>query len=310
MIQAFDITRLYGSFAAVNKVTFSADKGEVVGLLGQNGAGKTTIMNMLSGCLSPSEGRILINGKDILKDAREAKRSLGYLPEVPPVYPEMTVTEYLHFCCAIKEVIKGDIKAHTKELIDLTGLESVQNQLIGSLSKGFRQRVGLAQALCGNPEVLLLDEPTAGFDPLQAVAFRKLIKRLSKDRTILFSSHLLSEVQEICDRVLIVHQGQLMMDHRQDNESDVTHYRLVVDAPPSRVLNPLRQLSSVRRARLMSENEQKVSRMMVEANAGGNFPAQLMTLLSSLNAPILELSPRDDNLETLFLRVTGGEEGA
>lgn len=304
MIQATDMTRFYGKFKAVSKVTFSAEKGEVVGLLGQNGAGKTTIMNMLSGCLTPSEGQIIIDGKNLLTQSREAKSSLGYLPEVPPLYPEMTVSEYLRFCCAIKDVIKSDVKKHISELIELAGLSEVKNQLIGSLSKGFRQRVGLAQALCADPKVLLLDEPTAGFDPVQAVAFRKLIRRLSKDRTILFSSHLLSEVQEICDRVLIVHQGQLKMDHRQSQSNDSISYRLVVDGPPSKILCPLRQLSSVRRARLINESEQKRTKMMVEAEAGSDFPSQLLALLSGLNAPILEMTQASDTLESLFLRVT------
>ncbi len=307
MIQANGISRFYGNFEAVSKISFSAKKGEVLGLLGQNGAGKTTIMNILSGCLAPSAGQILISGKNLAEDGLEARQALGYLPENPPLYLEMTVLEYLVFCAKIKQVVKADVKKHVQELIELSGIDSVKKQLIGSLSKGFRQRVGLAQALCGNPSVLLLDEPTSGFDPAQAVAFRKLIKRLSKDRTILFSSHLITEVQEICDRVLIVHQGRMILDYHQDEYKDIAHYRLVVDAPPAKVLNPVRQLKSVRRVRLLSENEQKTTKMMVEAEGGQVFPSQVFTLLCGLNAPILELTPANDSLEALFLRVTSGE---
>ena len=307
MVAAERISRLYGRFEAVRALSFTAQQGQIVGLLGPNGAGKSTIMNMLAGCLAPSSGTILINGTDLRKLPLISLRNLGYLPEVPPVYPEMTVAEYLAFCSALKEVHKKDIKGHVQEILDLTGLTEVQHQLIGSLSKGFRQRTGLAQALCGNPQVLLLDEPTAGFDPMQAVAFRKLIRKLSKDRTIVFSSHLLSEVQEICDRVLIIHQGQLVLDHQMDEQEQVSSYRLCLAGNPARLLSPIRQLPCVRRARLLDPQKEGCCRLIVETTAGSPFAQQLFTLLCGLNAPILELVPIKDSLEALFLRVTGQE---
>ena len=197
MVRAEAVSRKYGRFLALSGVSFAAGSGEVIGLLGQNGAGKTTLMNVMAGCLAPSEGRVLIAGHDLVRSPFAARRALGYLSEVPPVYPELTVREYLQFCCRIKGVVRADEKRHLDEIIGLTGLMPMQHRLIGQLSKGFRQRTGLAQALCGDPEVLLLDEPTAGFDPAQAVAFRKLIRTLAKGKTIVFSSHLLHEVQEV-----------------------------------------------------------------------------------------------------------------
>ena len=303
MIRAENITRFYGRFEAVSEFSFTAKSGEVVGLLGQNGAGKTTIMNVLAGCLSPSSGRVFINNKDLAAQPHEARRSLGYLPEVPPVYPEMTVQEYLIFSCRIKGVLKADEKDHIKEIMELTGLHEVKHQLIARLSKGFRQRAGLAQDLCGDPEVLLLDEPTAGFDPIQAIAFRKLIRRLVKNKAILFSSHLLSEVQEICDRVLIIHNGKMILDRRNDQEAQSTQYRLIVQGLPSRILSPIRQLASVKRARLTGEKQTDVARLLIETEPGSAFAGQLFTLLSGLNTPIMELTPLQDSLETLFLQV-------
>ncbi|NLM85261.1 MAG: ABC transporter ATP-binding protein [Clostridiales bacterium] len=304
MIFADHVSRYYGQHLAVSDVSFTAAEGEVVGLLGQNGAGKSTIMNVLAGCLMPSDGRVRINQHDLINEPLQARQSLGYLPEVPPVYPELTVHEYLVFCCRIKEVVSADIKAHIEEIIALTGLEEVRHKLISKLSKGFRQRVGLAQALCGDPKVLLLDEPTAGFDPMQAVAFRKLIRKLAKGRTILFSTHLLSEAQEICDRVLIIHEGKLMLDHNNRQQETSTHYRLRVQGSAARVLSPIRQLPCVRRARLIAENTDEGVTLLIETEPTGDFARQLFTLLAGMNAPILELTPLQDTLEEIFLRVS------
>jgi len=305
LLQAEGLTRRYGRFTAVRDVGFGARAGEVVGLLGQNGAGKTTVMNMLAGCLAPTSGAVRVCGADMETAPGDAKRHLGYLPERPPVYPEMTVREYLRFCCRLKGVLKADIKAHVEEIIGLTGLDEVGNRLVGQLSRGFAQRTGMAQALCGDPEVLLLDEPTAGFDPLQAAAFRKLIRRLSKNKVILFSTHLLPEVQAVCDRVLILHAGQLRLDHSLAAESAAAQrFRLAVAAPGTRVLSPLRALPSVRRVREDGSGT-KETRVTVETSSGGNFQEELFTLLTGLGAPILELTPLSDSLESLFMRVTG-----
>ncbi len=304
MIVAEGITRFYGQFEAVSNVSFTASPGEIVGLLGQNGAGKSTIMNMLAGSLHPTAGRVFINRQELARQPHALKQTVGFLPEVPPLYPELTVREYLQFVCRLKGVYQKDEAQHVEEIMSLAGITEVSRQVIGSLSKGYRQRTGLAQALCGDPEVLLLDEPTAGFDPKQAVDFRRLIKKLAKDKTILFSSHLLSEVQEICDRVLIIHHGKLMLDHAMNQEEGSLSYRLMVKGSPARVLPPLRQLSSVQRIKQFGEASTEKTRVLVQTTKDGAFHAQLFTLLSSLNTPILELSPLQDSLEALFLRVT------
>lgn len=306
MILAEGLSRRYGRFQAVKDVSFRAGKGEVVGLLGQNGAGKSTVMNVLSGCLAPSEGRVEIMSYDMAAQPRQAKRHLGYLPEVPPLYPEMTVMEYLRFCCDIKGVLRADREKHIEEVLVLTGLEEMRDRLVSRLSRGFQQRTGLAQALCGAPEVLLLDEPTAGFDPLQAVSFRKLIRKLARDRVILFSSHLLGEVQAICDRVLILHEGRLLMDHTINSPArQVPQYRLVIDAPPARVLSPLRQLPSVRRLKQLSGHVAGETHLIAETEPCGDFQKELFTLLTGMSAPILELTPLEDTLETLFIKAIG-----
>lgn len=309
MIRAENISRLYGRFEAISRISFAAGPGEVVGVLGQNGAGKSTLMNVLAGCLKPTSGEVFVNGINLNENPREAKRGLGYLPEVPPLYPEMAVREYLQFCCKIKEVHRDDLARHLDELISLCGLEEAQHQLVGQLSRGFRQRAGFAQALCGDPQVLLLDEPTAGFDPLQAVVFRKLVKKLSREKTILLSSHLLSEVQEICSRVLIIHQGRLVHDHQSGSEEHRRSYRVVIGGKAARILPSVRELKDVRRVKLMSDSGDEMTRLMVETRPGDDFAAQLFTLLSGLNTPILELVPVEDTLESLFLRVTGSAEG-
>ncbi len=309
MIRAEGLFRRYGRIEAVKAVSFAAGKGEVVGLLGQNGAGKTTIMNMLSGCIAPSAGRVEIMGHDLLARPGLAKRHLGYLPEVPPLYPEMTVMEYLRFVCDIKGVLRADREDHIEEIIELAGLQEVKDRLTGMLSKGFAQRTGLAQALCGDPEVLLLDEPTAGFDPVQAVAFRKLIRKLSKDKVILISSHILAELQAVCGRVLILHEGQLLLDYAlHDPNRTAQQYRAVIALPPGRLLSQLRQLPSVRRIRQLPGQNPGETSFIADAEPGKPFQGELFTLLTGLNAPILELTPLEDTLETLFIKVTSRAE--
>ena len=311
LIQAEHITRRYGAFEAVKNLSFTVSKGEVVGLLGQNGAGKTTALHVLSGYLAPSSGTVKVLGKDLVKNPQEAKRHVGYLPEVIPLYPEMTAQEYLRFCCEIKQVHHQDRDAHIQDILKLTDLVQVKDQLSGTLSKGYRQRLGLAQALCGNPEVLLMDEPTAGFDPVQSHAFRKLIRKLAKNHAIILSSHLLSEVQAVCDRVLVIAGGALVLDQKVSREEmQSPRFRLVVDASPSLILPPLRQLPGVRRVEMLSKQARDTTSCIVVAEQGATFQHALFKLLSGLCAPILELSPLDNSLEEIFLRVSSMEQAS
>ncbi|MCI8497016.1 MAG: ABC transporter ATP-binding protein, partial [Clostridiales bacterium] len=211
MIEVCHLTRRYGRHCAVNDLSFSVKEGEILGFLGPNGAGKTTTMNILTGYLSATEGTVSIGGHDILDHPKEAKRCIGYLPEIPPLYPDMTALEYLSFLFDLKKV-KLPKKEHLKEVCRLTRIEDVSGRLIAHLSKGYRQRVGLAQALLGNPPVLILDEPTVGLDPRQIIEIRDLIRELGKTHTVILSSHILPEIQATCKRILILHEGRLVAD--------------------------------------------------------------------------------------------------
>ncbi len=210
MIEVKNLTKKFGPHTAVDNISFVVNDGEIVGFLGPNGAGKTTTMNMMTGFISSTAGTVRINGFDILDDPVKAKKELGYLPDVPPVYGDMTVEEYLKFVCDLKKVKKQDRVAMINEIVTVTKLEDVYKRLIKNLSKGYRQRVGLAQALVGNPDVLILDEPTSGLDPKQIMEMRQLIRNLGKKHTVILSSHILSEVSEICDRIIIINKGKIV----------------------------------------------------------------------------------------------------
>ena len=219
MIKVKNLSKKYGSNVALDNVSFTVKSGEIAGFLGPNGAGKTTTMNILTGYLSSTSGTVTIDGFDILEQPTEAKKRLGYLPEVPPLYPDMTVNEYLNFIYELKGATQNK-DGHFKEICDLTGISSVRGRLIKNLSKGYRQRVGIAQTLVGNPPVLILDEPTVGLDPKQIIEVRSLIKKLGKKHTVILSSHILSEVQAICDRIIVLNNGKLVADSTSRSLSD------------------------------------------------------------------------------------------
>ncbi len=306
MISVQGISKSYGRIKALDDVSLTVPKGQVLGMLGQNGAGKTTLLNLMSGYLPYTQGSVRICGCDIVREPLKAKTHLGCLPENPPLYTEMTVEEYLRFCCAIKRVRKKDHTAHIDQIARLTGLCETLSRRISNLSKGYRQRVGLAQALCGTPDVLLLDEPASGFDPSQAVEFRSIISSLAGKHTIIISSHILTEVQAICDRVIILHQGRLMYDHLTAGSNETrqsSSFHLRVKMPRQALLRALRSLPSVLRADPMDARENETD-VTVDARSGQNFEEELFTLLSGLQAPILQLTPMAESLEDIFLRIT------
>lgn len=305
MIVVQGISKKFGSISALSDVSLTIPQGQVVGLLGQNGAGKSTLLNILSGYLPPSSGQIMIDRHNMLTHPLEAKSSIGYLPENPPLYPEMTVEEYLYFCCRLKRVETASVKEHIEEILDTTGLSQVRRRLIHQLSKGFRQRTGLAQALCGTPKVLLLDEPTSGFDPAQVVEFRKTIHSLAKTHTIVFSSHFLGEVQSICQRILVLHQGRLVLDRNlssdQKDTSILFHARIAMKK--ERLLPAVQSLPSVIRVKPLSGTEE-ITELQITARPDRQFQQELFQLLSGLQAPILELNPLKDSIEDVFMRIT------
>ena len=305
MISFRQVSKRYGSHEALREISFSVPAGQVLGLLGQNGAGKTTCMNILTGCLAPSSGQVLIGGKDVMTQPREAKRLLGYLPEQAPLYEEMTVKAYLRFACELKEVKKSAVEDHIVEIAEKTGLGDTLGRKIGNLSKGYRQRVGVAQALCGAPDVLVLDEPTAGLDPRQSSEMRALIKALAGEHTVFLSSHILSEVQDVCDRVMILHHGRIICDSAlRSLRRGEERLRAVIACGAGKLLPALRQLPSVKRAEAEKSGEEGLTQVTLTVEGGGRAERELFTLLSAMQAPLLRLYPVEDSLEDVFLRVT------
>ena len=309
MIDLKQITKRYGAVEAVSGLSFRAPEGQIVGLLGQNGAGKTTTLNILTGYLPPTSGQVLVNGMDMLTQARDCKRLIGYLPEKPPLYDEMTVQAYLRFVCELKEVQRRAIADHVEEIMQTCGLMDVRGRLIGHLSKGYRQRVGIAQALCGNPPVLVLDEPTVGLDPRQVVEIRALIRELGSKHTVIFSSHLLPEIQQLCQRVIILHKGKLVREADMSDltdTGDVLRLRASIALGEKQLLPSLHSLPCVRRVKALPSASTKVSEVLIECtrDSDPDPQTQLFRLLCGLDAPIRMLMPERDTLEEAFLRVT------
>jgi len=305
LIEIQNVSRRYGSVQALHNVNLRVEKGSVVGLLGQNGAGKTTLLNILTGYLAPTEGRVLIDGFDPLLEAAQARRQLGYLPEHPPLYDEMTVREYLFFASELKGVVRKAIPAHVDEVMELTGLTDMRSRVLAHLSKGYRQRAGMAQALCGDPDVLVLDEPTVGLDPKQITEIRSLIRTLGKGRTIVFSSHILSEVQQLCNHVVILDRGEVKLDAETGSVSsgETITLLLTVGAAEGRILSRLREVDGVRRVTLQPASQMDQTTVLISFDNTPEPERRLFGLLSGLNIPILHLSRCEDTLEQVFLNV-------
>ena len=311
MIELCNVTKRYGAVEAVSGLSFSAPDGQIVGLLGQNGAGKTTTLNMLTGYFPPTSGEVRVDGMDMLQDPRACKRHIGYLPEKPPLYDEMTVTAYLKFVCELREVKREAIAQHVQHITATCGLTEVAGRLVGHLSKGYRQRVGIAQALCGDPDVLVLDEPTVGLDPKQVREIRELIRQLGKTHTVIFSSHLLPEIQQLCDRVVILHKGKLVreapMSELTGGDGETLRFRATI-AMKERLLVPaLNSLECVRRVKVLPTSNADYTELELECvkeTERGIAQAQLFRLLAGLDAPLMQLTPVRDTLEEVFLRAT------
>lgn len=303
MIEIQNVSRRYGSVQALSEVSLKVEKGRVLGLLGQNGAGKTTLLNLLTGYLAPTSGRVLIGGQDPLLQPQEAKRLLGYLPEQPPLYDEMTVREYLRFAAELKGVARRAIPAHVDEVMELTGLTDMRSRLLSHLSKGYRQRAGMAQALCGDPEVLVLDEPTVGLDPKQITEIRGLIRTLGKGRTIVFSSHILSEVQQLCDHVVILDRGRVKLDADLSSMGDPDEITVLITvaAAEGGIVGKFRQLEGVRRVVVQPTAHADQTTALIAFYRQNEPERRLFGLLSGLSIPILHLSRVEDTLEQVFL---------
>lgn len=310
MISLSGVTKRYGAATAVQDLSFTVNSGETLGLLGQNGAGKTTTLNIITGYLAPTSGDVRVGDYDLLTQPRQAKRLIGYLPEQPPLYDEMTVESYLRFVCRLRLVVEADIARHVRDIAAQTNLSDVLGRRVGNLSKGYRQRVGLAQALCGEPEVLVLDEPTVGLDPRQTAEFRDTLKKLSGGRTVIFSSHILSEVQALCDRVIILHHGRVACDQRLGDMSRGAGTRLqaAICGDMETLLPALRSLSSVARVTRLPAREAGVAEVLIEGKPGAVPQKELFTLLCGLQMPLMRLTPAADTLEDVFLRCTADDQ--
>ena len=310
MISLSGVTKRYGAATAVQDLSFTVNSGETLGLLGQNGAGKTTTLNIITGYLAPTSGDVRVGDYDLLTQPRQAKRLIGYLPEQPPLYDEMTVESYLRFVCRLRLVVEADIARHVRDIAAQTNLSDVLGRRVGNLSKGYRQRVGLAQALCGEPEVLVLDEPTVGLDPRQTAEFRDTLKKLSGGRTVIFSSHILSEVQALCDRVIILHHGRVACDQRLGDMSRGAGARLqaAIFGDMETLLPALRSLSSVARVTRLPAREAGVPEVLIEGKPGAVPQKELFTMLCGLQMPLMRLTPAADTLEDVFLRCTADDQ--
>ncbi len=307
MIKVTGLSKRYGTHLAVKDVNFNIAKGEVIGFLGPNGAGKSTIMNILTGYLSMTQGKAEIDGFDITEYPEEAKRRIGYLPEIPPLYIDMKVREYLNFIYDLKKV-KFPKKAHIDEILKLVKIEDVQNRLIKNLSKGYRQRVGFAQALIGNPDVLILDEPTVGLDPKQIIEIRNLISRLGKNHTIILSSHILSEIQAVCKRVIIINRGEIIADDTAQNLStklsnDNSLIARIICAE-NEMLEVLKTVNGVKAVTSLGRNEDKTFDFLVEPKAGMDIRAGVFEKVVASGKTLLSLTPNSVSLEQIFLRLT------
>ncbi len=304
MIEVKNLTKRYGNNAAVNNISFEVDEGEIVGFLGPNGAGKSTTMNILTGYLSATSGSVSVAGFDVLENPNEAKKQIGYLPELPPLYMEMTVKEYLDFMFELKKV-QFPKKQHIEEICKLVRITEVYHRLIRNLSKGYRQRVGIAQALLGNPSVLILDEPTVGLDPNQIIEIRNLIRHLGKKHTVILSSHILSEVQAVCERVIIINKGEIVADGTPDSLSrDLSSdHRLIarIAGPEEEVEKLLNKLPHIISVVNLGQRENGVFEFSLEAENQFDLRRPLFERLAERKWPLLGLKSSELTLEEVFL---------
>ena len=312
MIEVKGLTKVFGQHVAAKDISFSVEKGEVVGFLGPNGAGKTTTMNMLTGYLSPSEGTALIGGYDVLEEPQEVKRLIGYLPENPPVYPEMTVAQYLRFVARIKRTPAAGRKADFQRVTELTGITDMRDRLIRNLSKGYKQRVGLAQALLGSPPVLILDEPTIGLDPLQIIEIRNLVRDLGKEHTIVLSSHILPEITAVCGRVIIINKGHIVASDTIANLSRKltggAGLTIRYEGTEAAALGEIKVLPDVAKVTSMGSREAGTFDLRVQSKGSADVRRQVALALGRAKCTILMMRTVDYDLEDIFIQVTR-EEG-
>lgn len=310
MIEVKNLTKCYGKHLAVDNLSFTVQEGQIYGFLGPNGAGKSTTMNIMTGYLGATKGEVLINGHDILKEPEEAKSCIGYLPEQPPLYMEMTVLEYLTFAAELKKIPKAERESQILRVMRLTKLDPVKERLIHNLSKGYKQRVGLAQAILGFPEIIILDEPTVGLDPKQIIEIRELIRKLSKKHTIILSSHILAEIREVCDYIMIISRGKLVASDTPENLENrlksSRHIELQAKAPVTRVQEILKEVSGIKKVDYRKDNN-LMTTAQIETRNAKDIREEIFTAFARNNQPLTTLSLSQTTLEEVFLELTQGK---
>ena len=311
MIEINNLVKKYGEHVAVDHLSLTVESGKIYGFLGPNGAGKSTTMNIITGYLGATSGTVTINGHDIFKEPEEAKKCVGYLPEIPPLYADMTVLEYLNFVAELKKLQKSLRKRYVEEAMETTGILDVKNRMIRNLSKGYRQRVGFAQAILGYPEIIILDEPTVGLDPKQIIEIRDLIKKLGEKHTVILSSHILTEISAVCDHVFIISKGKLVASDSTENLLDqmsgAQEIELTVRSEADRAKALLEEIEYVDHADLKDAKEGSI---LVRAKSGNDIREEVFRLMAENHIPVLEMRTVTKSLEDVFLQITqeGGNQ--
>lgn len=311
MIEVKNVTKKYGNFTAVDNITFTVKDGEVVGLLGQNGAGKSTTMNMITGFIEPTEGNIVINGFDIMKKSLKAKKQIGYMPENVPLYTELTVKEFVTYMAELKLVERKIRKQEVENVIKETGLQEVENKLIRNLSRGYKQRVSMAGALVGNPEVLILDEPTVGLDPKQIIEIRNLIKNLGKKHTVILSSHILSEISQICEKVVILNKGKIVAIDTPENLEEKTKEQnilyVTVEDKEEKMPNLKEKIKDIEKLEIVKDNEDGTKQYKIISKSEKDVRKLLFEILPKEGITIFELKKAETSLEDAFIKLIDKE---
>ena len=313
MIKIEHLVKNYGSNCAVDDISFEVKKGEIVGFLGPNGAGKSTTMNILTGYLSSTTGIVEVAGVNVLDNPMEAKKHIGYLPEQPPLYLDMTVEEYLIFCYNLKDCKLNRTK-HLEEICEVVKIKDVYKRLIKNLSKGYRQRVGIAQALIGNPEIIIFDEPTVGLDPKQIIEVRNLLRNLGRDHTVILSTHILQEVQAVCDRIIIINKGKIVADEQTENITRVVEsnrrFQLKICGPQKEVLATLKSKPGILHAELLSGRDGDAYTFLIESEVGVDVRKSLFYTLAEKNWPLIGMEALGMSLEDIFVAIVDQTESS
>lgn len=311
MIEVSNLVKKYGDHTAVDHLSFQIEKGKIYGFLGPNGAGKSTTMNMITGYIASTEGKVMIDGHDILEEPEAAKKCIGYLPEMPPLYFDMTVLEYMKFAADLKKIPRNQKDKQIKEVMDMVKITDMKDRLIKNLSKGYRQRVGLAQAILGYPEVIILDEPTVGLDPKQIIEIRELIRRLAKRHTVILSSHILAEVREVCDYILIISKGKLVASDTPENLEkmlgDTDTIEIEAKAPQALTKEILKTIPGIEQASVKASGEEGVAAAVIKEKKGEDVRESIFRAFAEKNVPLLTLQTRHVSLEDVFMELTQNE---